>query len=199
MCVLPYHGMSRQEWWELVSEQFERDISFALPMAEHETTADDPTAAQTTLTLTTHDLRNEAGDAVWNQGEVRAGKAVAGYWAVDVRSPGTYTIELRRWPAETDYALIDGIDGDDVPWRRDVIDPQEAHLYSGGNALDLRWAQVNIGGRDMQCELEADATSAKFEVELPEGEDKLFASFYGRGGEVRAPYYIYITKNPTEA
>jgi hypothetical protein len=23
------------------------------------------------MTLTTHDIRNEAGDAVWNQGEVR--------------------------------------------------------------------------------------------------------------------------------
>ena len=29
------------------------------------------------MMLTTHDIRNEAGDAVWNQGEVRAGKAVA--------------------------------------------------------------------------------------------------------------------------
>jgi hypothetical protein len=39
---------------------------------------------------------------------VRAGKAVAGYWAVDVRKAGRYTIELRRWPAETGYALSAG-------------------------------------------------------------------------------------------
>ena len=53
------------------------------------------------MLLTTHDIRNEAGDAVWNQGEVRAGLAVAGYWAVECRKAGRYTIELRRWPAET--------------------------------------------------------------------------------------------------
>ena len=39
---------------------------------------------------------------------MRAGKAVAGYWAVDVRKAGRYTIELRRWPAETGYALSAG-------------------------------------------------------------------------------------------
>ena len=79
-----------------------------------------------------------------------------------------------------------------MPWRRDAIDPKEAHFYSGGEALDVRWAQVHTGG---QCELESNAASAKFEIKLQEGKDKLFASFYGRGGEVRAPYYIYITKN----
>lgn len=40
-----------------MSEQFDRDISFALPMA--------PDGDQ--MLLTTHDVRNEAGDAVWNQ------------------------------------------------------------------------------------------------------------------------------------
>ena len=40
------------------------------------------------------------------------------YWAVDVRKKGLYTIELRRWPAETGFAISAGIDGDDVPWNR---------------------------------------------------------------------------------
>ena len=57
-----------EEWWDLVSEQFDRDVSFALPMEPQQGDA---------MMLTTHDIRNEAGDAVWNQGEVRAGKAVA--------------------------------------------------------------------------------------------------------------------------
>jgi hypothetical protein len=83
--------------------------------------------------------------------QVRAGKAVAGYWAVDVRKAGVYEIEMRRWPAETDYELSSGIDGDDVPWNRHAIDPKEAHFYSGGQAIDLRWAQLSIGGADHQC------------------------------------------------
>jgi len=85
-----------------------------------------------------------------NQGEVRAGKAVAGYWAVDVRRAGRYSIELRRWPAETGYAISAGIDGDDVPWNREDIDPKEESNYSGGQAIDLRWAQLSIGGTDHQ-------------------------------------------------
>ena len=37
---------------------------------------------------------------------------------MDVRKKGLYTIELRRWPAETGFAISAGIDGDDVPWNR---------------------------------------------------------------------------------
>jgi hypothetical protein len=44
-----------------------------------------------------------------------------------------YTIELRRWPKETGYALTDGIDGDDVAWNRADIDPAEEQFYSGGD------------------------------------------------------------------
>jgi hypothetical protein len=175
-----------EEWWLLVSDQFDRDISFAMPM--------EADADGRPMLLTTHDIRNEAGDAVWNQGGVRAGEVVAGYWAVDVRRAGRYTIELRRWPKETGYALTDGIDGDDVAWNRADIDPAEEQFYSGGEALDLRWAQLSIGGADHQAELEAGGGGATFSVDLGVGEDKLFAAFYGREGAVRAPYYVYITK-----
>jgi hypothetical protein len=43
-------------------------------------------------------------------------------------------------------------------------------------------------------ELEATASAATFTVALEEGEDQLFAAFYGRGGAVRAPYYLYIRR-----
>ena len=105
---------------------------------------------------------------------------------MDVRKKGLYTIELRRWPAETGFAISAGIDGDDVPWNRkslfasrsvsgydmssgctsrhrclaengaisfgfmcgcvgEDIDEKEEHFYSGGTAMDLRWAQLSIG------------------------------------------------------
>ena len=40
--------------------------------------------------LTTHDIRNEACSAVWNQRQVRAGQVTSGYWAVDVKEAGRY-------------------------------------------------------------------------------------------------------------
>ena len=58
---------------------------------------------------------------------------------------------------------------------------------------------VNAGGQDYQAELEQDGSLASFSVELELGEDQLFAAFYGRGGVVVAPYYIYITKEADEA
>ena len=44
------------------------------------------------------------------------------------------------------------------------------------------------------AELEDGGSCARFSVELEEGEDQLFAAFYGRAGAVRAPYYVYIAK-----
>lgn len=52
----------------------------------------------------------------------------------------------------------------------------------------------STGGKDYQAELEQEGSYASFSVELGLGEDKLFAAFYGRGGTVVAPYYIYIAK-----
>ena len=110
-----------------------------------------------------------------------------------------YALNLNEMCSCIGYALSAGIEGDDIPWNRTDIDPKEEHFYSGGKALDLRWAQLSIGGQDYQADLEDDedgkkASYAKFSVDLEEGEDQLFAAFYGKEGAVRAPYYIYIAK-----
>ena len=59
--------------------------------------------------------------------------------------------------------MIAGIEGDDVAWNRDDIDPKEALNYTGGNALDLRWAQLSIGGTDYQTEMDDPEGSAASE------------------------------------
>ena len=108
------------DWWELVSAQFDRDEPMALG-------GDDQP-----VKLTTHDIRNEACSAVWNQRQVRGGQITSGYWAVDVREAGRYQVELRRWPEETGYALTSGIEGDDSGWSRAGIQPKDAPAYEGG-------------------------------------------------------------------
>ena len=74
-------------WWTKVSQQFDAEIPIVLG---------DEAARQ--VVLCSHDWRNERCDCVWNQCEVRAGLPYNGYWEVDVAHPGTYRIELRRWP-----------------------------------------------------------------------------------------------------
>ena len=171
-----------EAWWELISEQFDRDEPIALGQDS------------STAKLTTHDIRNEACDAVWNQRQVRAGQVTSGYWAVDVKEKGRYAIELRRWPEETGYALTAGIDGDDSDWRRDCIKPEDAPAYEGGVPIAIRWARLEIGGCDYQCETDPHGACARFEAELEPGTDRLYASFHDGLERTIAPYYVYVRK-----
>ena len=169
------------DWWHLVSAQFDRDEPIAL-------------GGHQPVKLTTHDIRNEACSAVWNQRQVRAGQITSGYWAVDVREAGRYQIELRRWPTETGYALTAGIEGDDSGWYRAGIQPKDAPAYEGGVALGLGWAQLSIGGRNLQQEVDPAATSACFELDLVAGPDRLYASFHDHAERTIAPYYVYVRR-----
>ena len=176
-----------EDWWELVSKQFALDTPFVL-----DGTAD--------LHLSTHDIRNDAGDTAWHQSQVRQAYAVSGYWALDIRKASTYRIELRRWPKSTGYRLTQGIDGDDSGWRKDCIQKKYARLYEGGVALNLKWAHVEVCGKSLHAQMDDDtADSVAFETDLPLGETQLFAGFYEKRpfGDNRtiAPYYIYISEN----
>jgi len=170
------------QWWDLISDQFDRDEPMALGRD------DEP------VKLTTHDIRNEACDAVWNQRQVRAGQVTSGYWAIDVHQKGRYAIEVRRWPEETGYALTAGIEGDDSKWRRDCIKEADAPAYEGGTALAIQWAQISIGGKTLQREIESDAASTLFEIDLIPGPDRLYASFHDHTERSIAPYYVYIRR-----
>ncbi len=167
-------------WWERVSGQFDRDAAIAVG------------ADAEPVRLTTHDLRNEACHTAWNQRQVRAGLAVSGFWAIDVRRAGRYRVELRRWPEDAGHALDAGIDGDDVAWRRDAIRQDDAPHYTGGVALDIGWAQLTVGGRNHQVEIPAGDSLAAFEVELDAGPDELYASFHDGQERTIAPYYVTI-------
>ena len=169
-------------WWDMVSEQFGRDIPIALGQD------------QEPVKLTTHDLRNEACDVAWNHRQVREAKIVSGFWAVDVRQAGAYQVELRRWPEETGYEIAAGIDGDDVPWRKDCIKASDASHYSGGVAIPIRWARLTVGGAGYHEEIPTDNAAIVFEVDLEKGPDRLSAAFYDQSERAIAPYYVYVRR-----
>ena len=169
-----------EQWWELVSEQFDRDVPMVIGRDAEP------------VRLTTHDLRNEACNGAWNQRQVREGHVASGYWAIDVRRAGRYGIELRRWPEDAGYALDAGIDGDDVEWRRDAIQEQHAPHYSGGVALPIGWAALRVGGRSYHLETPPGDTAAVFEVSLQAGPDQLSAAFHDRVERTIGSYYVTI-------
>ena len=55
-------------------------------------------------------------------------------------------------PRKPAMRLLRGIEGDDSGWYRAGIQPKEAPAYEGGVALALGWAQLTIGGQNLQQE-----------------------------------------------
>lgn len=62
--------------------------------------------AENPLQLNPHDWHvTNQSQSVWNHRQVERGMMGNGHWAVEVTAPGTYSFELRRWPAHLDSTL----------------------------------------------------------------------------------------------
>lgn len=172
-----------EEWWELCRAQMDR----AIPQR----VGDD---GSPTLLLT-HDIRNDDGDAVWNQGQVRAGAHCLGWWELDVRTSGTYEFALRRWPEEAGHAVQAGIDGDDVDWDREGVMPAARGWFTGGVALP--WSQATLmvsDGVRLEKEIEPEEKEARFRVPLEAGEQTVRAIFSSPRGDYASAYYVYVSR-----
>jgi hypothetical protein len=171
-----------EDWWTLCERQADDDIPIPIGAA-----------AARVVRLTSHDLRNDAGDGVWNQGQVRRGEACAGYWEVSVEAAGVYEFALRRWPAEAGHALIAGLAGDDVDFRRDAIAEADWELYSGGAALAIEAASVEAGGRTARAPVGDGEDAARLRLELERGAVHLRAWFSDEGLR-QSPYYVEVRR-----
>ena len=175
-----------EDWWHLCSQQMGRDIPLSIGAEKQQETV-----------LRTHDLRTETDDTiVWNQAQVRQGKPSHGYWEIFVESDGTYEFELRRWPKEAGHAIGEGVNGDDIDFRRDGIAPGAEALYSGGNSIEFDVAHLEISGIPRQeTEFSADDSGVIFRVDLPRGLRHLRARFSSCStGFYCSAYYVYIRK-----
>lgn len=176
-----------ERWWELVSEQFGRDIPVPLGA---------PGATQTLLTA--HDWRNEDSDCPWAQGDIRRGYDAEGYFEVEIARAGRYEFALRRWPPETQHALDAGIEGDDVEWRREWIEERFWYWYSGGRALPLTRATLRIDFADgrpalrLAAAIEPGSKCARFSADLTPGAGHLRARLADDEGQVVGAYYVQV-------
>lgn len=179
-------------WWDIVSEQFERDIPISIGMDEPQTTC-----------LTCHDWRNETSDSPWHQGMIRQGYRATGYWEVIVEQAGEYSFELQRWSPESARALDVGIDGDDIVWRRDVVMADYAHWYTGGVAIDIVRAHLTIELLDsgetihQSVDITSGSTKATFTAELPQNAVHLSAHFDTADGASVGAYYVTVQRTNT--
>ena len=168
--------LAYESWWDDVSVGSDR----------HVPTVIDP-ARQREVMLTAQSWH---GDTIpYNQQHVRAGVTGTGYWAIDVRKPGRYQVELRRWPRELDLAMGSSVPAPDLP---DGADPKFELYVLRSNALEAKSAGLIAGQQSLTQSVASADTAAVFRFDLESGVQILEAWFDSPDGESWGPYYVYI-------
>ena len=103
------------------------------------------------------------GASPWNQGNIRRGRA-QGTWAVEVKRPGKYRVELRRYPREAD-------------------------LPAGAVSAHATFADSSA-----DTELTEDAKSAAFALELPAGKHDFTGGFKDDKGRDIGSFFAYVKR-----
>lgn len=168
-----------EAWWKLVSVRFEEEIPISLGAVP--------------VCLNAHDWRNEDGETAWCQSLIRAGKVCNGYWEVLVESDGEYEFECRRWPREAGHAVRAGFAGDDVAWRREECWPEAHATYTGGSALPIQAARLEVSGAQaLACDVGEACDKAVFRIALKAGPARVQTWFSDGGNFDLGAYYVYV-------
>lgn len=174
-----------EAWWEICMRQASETIPISIGAV-----------AQEVAHLNPHDLRNVEGDGIWNQAQVRAGQAADGYWEVLVEQDGDYAFALRRWPAEAGHGIRAGIVGDDIDFRRDAIAEADWAHYTGGKALAITAARLEITGHPPLTASVGEGAAACLRLRLQAGEARVRAIFVGDDGLEQIAYYVDVRRLP---
>jgi arylsulfatase A-like enzyme len=158
-----------EDWWSLVSPTFDKDCPIVIG-----------SECEPISRITTHDWHGE--QCAWNQGQIREGLECNGYWIIKVAEDGEYLFELRRWCKEEDRAMTEGIPGDVTDW------------YHGGNALDLKTAQIVVGDQKQSKTLDPQAKGVTFTFNLKAGVTDLQTFLTNAEGIEIGAYYVYVQK-----
>lgn len=136
--------------------------------------------------LTAHDLHAQKDYPAWNQEMVRAGNKVNGFWALEAAQVGTYEIQLRRYPVESELALAaNAAKGEPVPGGTP---------YPPGKALAIRKGRISIGADKWEKEVQGNETHLSFTISLPQGNFNLKTVLQDAYGREWPAYYVYIKK-----
>ncbi|MBN1936477.1 MAG: hypothetical protein JW934_17575, partial [Anaerolineae bacterium] len=133
--------------------------------------------------------RNDPVECAWNQSQVRAGLACNGYWEIEVRMPGRYRFELRRWPRQEDRALIEGIPGPLKPFTDAIKEG-----WGGGRAIPLVEARLVVAGIDQRKPIAPGDKCVEFLADLNAGETRLQTWLVDADGADIGAYFVYVER-----
>ncbi|MEQ6120530.1 arylsulfatase [Reichenbachiella sp. MALMAid0571] len=130
------------------------------------------------LRLSSHDWAGTSS-VPWNQGHVRSGVKLNGFWNLTVAEAGEYEISLCRWPRSFFKTLRWG-------------DPNN----EAGNfkPINIQTAKLKIGENELSKPISERDKEAKFNVSLRSGETTLQTWFDDGTPDTFGAYYVYITK-----
>ncbi|MBT6451349.1 MAG: arylsulfatase [Verrucomicrobiales bacterium] len=168
-------------WWKEIVPTFGKPTAIYLG-------ADAPLANP--VTLTCHDWIAD-GSTPWNQRHIRNAEKKpgnTGFWAVDVKRAGEYTVELRRWPKESGATITAELKaGADVPG----VTPFRA---VPGKFFGATKAHLKLGGKELTLPVKPGDKSVTFKLKLKPGRDELWAKFTDADGVPMGAFYAYVTK-----
>ena len=126
----------------------------------------------------------------WSMAGAIDAEEINGIFPLYVETPGYYSIELRRWPAETGKAIeaYEGMGGR-VPIREFKEDAVR---------IVPERARIRIGALEKTAPVDPEAQAVNFEVELDIGATDLQTWFIDADGTERTAYWIYIHKTQAE-
>ena len=113
-----------------------------------------------------------------------------------VEAKGEYEFDLRRWPDEAGYCVRSGIEGEDVTFRKDGIQPGSEGSYTGGVALDIDSAGLFVSGLpEKWVSVRPEDQGAVIRIELPVGPCHVRAQFSSAAsGFYSSAYYVYVRR-----
>lgn len=165
------------KWWEMVKSSKIASIPIGVKNEDE-------------IRLTSHDWYMEKNDnSVWSQNQVREGVAKSGFWIIDVKSAGDYSIALRRWPKTADVAINSPIPaGEKVP---------NGAPAPKGVRVNINKARIRIAQIDQFADVNKKDKEARFNVSLKPGKYRFQTWFYSDDapeGDIteRGAYYVYI-------
>ncbi len=110
------------------------------------------------------------------------------FWPIHVNTPGTYRIELRRWPIEVDLPI------------RSLCDPAPViygvprwHREHPAVALEATTATLIVGEQTETVPVGGEDKASVFHLTLPEGSTRLTA-YFNDGQHDTDAFYVHVIK-----
>lgn len=145
-----------EAWWSSLSPAFGKVVRIGIG-----------SSAENPSHLNPHDWHvTNQRQSVWNHRQVERGMMGNGHWAVDIAEPGTFSFELRRWPAHMD------------------------------STLEAVSARLRIDSLEFEQGVAPGDTKATFTAELAAGPATVQTWLELADGTERGAYFLYVHRAP---